>query len=78
MVATDYPTLLNKFALNADAVAGIADSPPHPTIIPFPIGTKTKYLLVTMDRTRPRANLVVMEADQVNDGYEYPLLVQMQ
>jgi len=76
MVAVDYPTLTNKFALNADVVAGTSPSPPHPMIVPIPVGTKTKYLLITMDRTSPRANLVIMEADQMNDGYEYPLLIQ--
>jgi len=76
MVAVDYPTLANKFALKADVVAGTSPSPPHPMIVPIPVGTKTKYLLITMDRTSPRANLVIMEADQMNDGYEYPLLIQ--
>jgi len=76
MVAVDYPTLTNKFALNADVVAGTSPSPPHPMIVPIPVGTKTKYLMITMDRTSPRANLVIMEADQMNDGYEYPLLIQ--
>jgi hypothetical protein len=75
MAAVDYPTLANKFAINADVVAGTSSSPPHPTIIPIPVGTKTKYLLITTDRTSPRANQVIMEAEQTNDGYEYPLLI---
>ena len=76
MVAVDYPTLANKFALNADIVAGTPGSPPHPMVVPIPVGTKTKYLMITMDITLPRSNLVIMEADQMNDGYEYPLLIQ--
>jgi hypothetical protein len=75
MVATDYPTLANKFALSADTVVGGQASPPHPGLIPMPVGTKCKYVLVCMDRTNPRANLVIMEADQLNDGYEHPMLL---
>ena len=75
MVATDYPTLANKFALNADKVAGGLPSPPHPGLIPMPVGNKCKYVLVCMDMTSPRANLVIMEAEQLNDGYEFPILL---
>ena len=76
LILTDYPTLLNKYAINAPAVPGQAGAPPHPTVVPIPVGGKTKYIIVTMDRTLPRGNLVIMEANAVNDGYEYPLLIQ--
>jgi hypothetical protein len=75
LVAVDYPTLANKFTLSADAVVGTSLSPPHPMIVPIPIGTKCKYILLTMDRTLPRGNFIIMEADQLNDGYEFPLLI---
>jgi hypothetical protein len=75
MTATDYPTLQNNYTINAPTLSGTAGAPPHPTIVPIPIGTKTKYIIITMDRTLPRGNLVIMEADQMNSGYEYPLLI---
>lgn len=75
MVAVDYPTLTNKVKLNADLIHGTPGSPPHPTVVPVPVGNMCKYLIVTMDVTDPRANLVIFEADKMNDGYEYPILI---
>lgn len=77
LILTDYPTLLNKYAINAPAMPGQAGAPPHPTIVPIPVNGVTKYIIITMDRTSPRGNLVIMEANVVNDGYEYPLLIHV-
>jgi hypothetical protein len=73
-----YPTLEKIGMLNVPALwkGGVTvEGPPHPSIIPFKIGESTKYVLVTMAMTVPRSELVIMEADEINDGYEYPLLI---
>jgi len=75
MCAVDYPTLANMININADKVAGTWESPPWVSIVPVPVGNRCKYLLLTMDKTTPRNNLVIMEAEQLNDGYEFPILL---
>jgi len=74
----DYPDITTVTTINVPAVWGSEEPPPHPALIPVPLSNnKTKYVLVTMSRSYPRADLVIMEADQLNDGYEYPILISI-